>query len=184
MNYDRPELGGRLAADYVLGLMPPSARRRFERAMAGNATLAAIVAGWSDRLTPLDAMTPEETPPAHVWRAIERRVGPGLETAPRKRAGIRVFWSAFAATAVTGCAALALYAALSPVPLSQTIEAVADRVGLPGSAIPAAHSPADIGLSTMNIGVSERERPRWIRAALLLTGDALTITTGSPPQSH
>ena len=30
MNYSDPELLARLAADYVLGTMPPRSRRRFE----------------------------------------------------------------------------------------------------------------------------------------------------------
>jgi anti-sigma-K factor RskA len=131
MNYNRPELGERLAADYVLGLMPPRARRRFERAMAGNATLAAAVAAWSDRLSPLDDMTAGETPPAYVWRAIERRIAaatPAPAPAPR-RAGALTFWRGLAATAVAACAALVLYIALYPAPQPKLVAVLSDSKG-------------------------------------------------------
>jgi hypothetical protein len=184
MRYDHPELAKRLAADYVLGLMPRRARWRFERAMARNATLAATVAGWSDRLAPLDMLTADETPSGQVWRAIERRVAPSATpAAPPRRTG-RVFWRAVFATALTACAALAIYIALSPTPLSDTIEALAEKTGFAGWMDAAKHAPPDVGLSTINLGISERERPRWIRAALLLADDALPITAKPPTQSR
>ena len=57
MRYDRPVLGNRLAADYVLGIMPRRARCRFEQVIARDATLASLVAGWAERLKPLDTTT-------------------------------------------------------------------------------------------------------------------------------
>jgi anti-sigma-K factor RskA len=179
VNYDRAELGERLAAYYVLGLMPHRARRRFERAMAGNATLAARVAGWSDRFTPLDAVTDDEMPPARVWRAIEQQLGPGAPPAP-KRFSLSLFWRISAASLITACAALIIYITVAPMPLPTVVEAVVERTGLSWLVESAGRS--DVGLSTIRLGVSERERPRWIRAALLLAGDALPMTTEPPKQ--
>jgi anti-sigma-K factor RskA len=173
MNYDRPELGGRLAADYVLGLMPSRTRRRFEREMAGNATLAAAVAGWSERLGPLDSLTADETPPAHVWRRIEKRIG---AVAPARATRTRVFafsWRGFAIAAMAACAAIAIIVAVDPAPVRNEIAALAEKTGLDGWIASAEHAAPDIGLSTMRLGVSERERPRWLRAGLLLTDEAL-----------
>jgi hypothetical protein len=181
MRYDQPELGPRLAADYVLGLMPRRARRRFERVIARDATLSATVAGWSERLEPLDAVTEDITPPAYVWRAIERRIGVSVGPAARPHAGrLRYFWRAFTMSVIAASAALAIYITLSPAPLPTTVEALAEKIGLPGWMEAARHAPADIGLSTMRLGISERERPRWIRAALLLTGDAQPLTVPAP----
>jgi anti-sigma-K factor RskA len=180
VNYDRVELGERLAADYVLGLMPRRARRRFERAMAGNATLAARVAGWSNRFTPLDTATLDTAPPARVWRAIEQRLGPEPLREPRRRVGLSLFWRITAASLITACAALVIYVTVAPMPLPAIVEAVAERTGLSSFIESAGHS--DIGLSTIRLGVSERERPRWIRAALLLTGDAQPMTQAPPHQ--
>jgi hypothetical protein len=182
MRYDRPELGERLAADYVLGLMLPRARQRFDRAMADNATLAATVAAWSELLTPLDAVTTDETPPAHIWRAIERRIVSGPRQATRPHvAGLRFSWRAFAMAAFAVCAMLVVYVALDPTPLPKFVETLGDKIGLSGAAHPAAHHPAASGLSAIDIGTSERERPRWIRDALLLTDDAMRVTAEQPP---
>jgi anti-sigma-K factor RskA len=181
MRYDQSQLGPRLAADYVLGLMPDRARRRFERVIGRNATLAATVAGWSERLGPLDAATEDIAPPAYVWRAIERRIGAGARVAAtRPRANLRYFWRAFAMSAIAASTAIAIYIALNPTPLPTTVEALAEKIGLPGWVEAARHAPVDVGLSTMRFGISERERPRWIRAALLLTGDAQPLTVPAP----
>jgi hypothetical protein len=182
MRYGRPELGDRLAADYVLGMMPQRARQRFERAMADDATLRAAVGAWSDRLKPLDDITVGEKPPARVWRAIEHRVqfAAPAPARGRLRPGAFTFWRGLAATAVTACAALVIYIVLYPKPLPQIFEALADKTGLPDWIASAKHSPSDVGLSTVNLGTSERERPRWIRAALLLTNDARSVTVDPP----
>jgi anti-sigma-K factor RskA len=187
MNYTRSQRGERLAADYVLGMMPPRARRRFERAMATNATLAATVAAWSDRLAPLDTLTAEETPPARVWRAIDQRIGDQrVRAAPStrqvaRRHGFSSFWRGFGAIAVAACAAVAIYIAINPAPVTDMVAELTDKTGL-SKAIEAAknNAPADIGLSTIQLGVPERERPRWLRAALLLTDDAVPLTAQPP----
>jgi len=181
MNYGRPELGERLAADYVLGMMPSRARQRFERAMAHNATLAATVAAWSERLGPLDAATDAVTPPTQVWHAIDRRVGQLLH-APVRKPARPYFWRGLVAAALAACAAVVIYAVISPAPLSNTVTAFADKTGLSDFVGTAKHTPADVGLSTMALGVSERERPRWLRAALLLTNDTQPLTTVRPVQ--
>jgi anti-sigma-K factor RskA len=186
MNYTRPERGERLAADYVLGMMPPRARRRFEHAMATNATLAATVAAWSDRLAPLDTLTAEEAPPARVWRAIDQRVGPASSSQQAERPrGFGFFWRGFGAIAVAACAGVALYIAIDPTPVTSTVAELTEKTGL-SRVIEATqdHGAADIGLSTIRLGVPERERPRWLRAALLLTDDAVPLTTQPPTQSR
>lgn len=177
MNYTRPELCERLAADYVLGLMPARARRRFEREIAGNATLAAAVAGWSKQLAPLDTLSPDESPPAHVWRRIEQRIGVATPIRPPARTrAFRFSWRGFGITVAAACAAIAIYVAVDPTPVRNEIAAIAERTGLDGWIASARHAAPDIGLSTMRLGVPERERPRWLRAALLLSNDALPVT--------
>jgi anti-sigma-K factor RskA len=183
MNYARPERSERLAADYVLGMMPPRARRRFEHVMASNATLAALVAAWSDRLAPLDTLIAEEAPPARVWRAIDHRVGPApsLRSAARS-SGFSFFWRGFGAIAIGACAAVAIYIAVCPTPMTGMVAELTNKAGLSKIIeIARDNGSADIGLSTIRLGVPERERPRWLRAALLLTDDAVPLT-GQPPK--
>lgn len=179
MNYGRPELGERLAADYVLAMMPARARQRFERVMAHDATLAARVAGWSERLAPLDAATRDQTPPAHVWRRIEQRIGATASVGSPSRAPARAWFFGFGwrgfAIAAAACAAIVIYIAVKPTPLRTEIAMLAEKAGIDGWVASARHVPPDIGLSTMRLGVPERERPRWLRAALLLTDDALPV---------
>ncbi|HML10632.1 MAG TPA: hypothetical protein VK432_07210, partial [Stellaceae bacterium] len=163
MNYTRPELGERLAVDYVLGLMPARARRRFERAMAGDATLTAATAGWSERLGSLDEITADVTPPAHIWRRIEQRIA--MTTPRRAPAPVRVFawsWRGFATAALAACAVIAIYVAANPTMVRDEVAALAEKTGLDGWIASAQHAAPDIGLSTMRLGVTERERPRWL----------------------
>jgi hypothetical protein len=180
MDYNRPDLGERLAADYVLGLMPPLARRRFERELSASASLSAIVAGWSERFAPLDATTRDETPPAYVWRAVDRRVGAGL--APPRRWSFTLFWRGVVLTAAAACAAVLIYLGPDPASLHRDLLTLADRAGVSGWVGSAPRAMPDIGLSTMRLGVPERERPRWLRAALLLSSEALPLTV--PPPSR
>ena len=132
VRYDDPELRERLAAEYVLGTMPHGARRRFERLIANDASLAAVVAAWQERFAPLDAATPETPPPARVWRKIERRLPPSAPpTAPRLRRQL-LLWRGLSVAALAACVGLALYIGLAPSPPSPVVAAVlSDRNGLP-----------------------------------------------------
>ncbi len=183
MDYNRTELGDRLAADYVLGMMPPRARRRFETAMSGNATLAATVAAWSDRLSPLDSLTADEAPRAHVWRAIKQRIESASPASSQWRTwiGPLTFWRGFAAIAGAAVAAVALYVAINPAPSRDIAAALSEKVGLPDLIASAQHSQTHIGLSTISLGGPERERPRWMRATLLVTDDTLPLTGEAAP---
>jgi anti-sigma-K factor RskA len=180
MNYDRPELGERLAADYVLGLMPVRARQRFEREIAGNATLAAAVAGWSERLAPLDSPTVAQIPPAHVWHRIEQRVGSAAPVRAKAPKRVGFFWRCSGMAIAAACAAIAIYVAVNPTPVRDEVAALTAKTGLDGWIASVRQAAPDIGLSTMRLGVPERERPRWLRAALLLTNDALPLTAEQP----
>ena len=126
MRYDSPELRERLAGEYVLGTMPGRARTRFERLMRDNATVAAEVAAWEARFAPLDAIAEPVAPPARVWSAVERRIGPDVRSPAPARGwfGSFAFWRGLAAGAAAACAGLALYLALAPTPPGPTVVAV------------------------------------------------------------
>jgi anti-sigma-K factor RskA len=83
MNYRDPELRERLAAEYALGTLRGAARQRFERLMAADAALRQLVEGWELRLNALADNARAVTPPAGLWPAIERRLGPETAVAPR-----------------------------------------------------------------------------------------------------
>ena len=75
MNYDRPELLDRLAAEYVFGTMSARVRRRFQAIQRALPAAEQAVEAWERRLTPLAQSVPPDQPSAAVWEAIDRRTG-------------------------------------------------------------------------------------------------------------
>ncbi len=64
MNYNRPELLDRLAAEYVLGLLRYRARARFERLCAELPAALSARQRWEERLLPLSLALAPVTPDA------------------------------------------------------------------------------------------------------------------------
>ncbi len=73
MNYDRPDLLDRLAAEYVLGTLRGRARRRFNQLQRELPAARDAVAAWEARLNPLSSVVPATAPPGRVWDAIAAR---------------------------------------------------------------------------------------------------------------
>jgi anti-sigma-K factor RskA len=125
MNYDRPELLDRLAAEYALGTLRGPARRRFERLLRDLPAARAAVHAWQQRLAGLATSIPAATPPRRVWDAIDARVQP----APR-RAQSRFGWLkpalgfAFGALATLGLVQLAPQTLVSLDRLAQKEQAL------------------------------------------------------------
>ena len=86
MNYDRPDLLDRLAAEYVLGTLRGRARRRFERLERDLPAARSAVAAWEARLNSLGRVVPATAPPGRVWDAIAGRTDPtrGAPSAPSR----------------------------------------------------------------------------------------------------
>jgi anti-sigma-K factor RskA len=60
------------AGEYVLGTLDAQQRARFQLQLAADAELRASVRAWEARLAALADAIPDESPPAEVWRSIER----------------------------------------------------------------------------------------------------------------
>ncbi len=148
MRYDDPTLRDRLAGEYVLGTMPAGARRRFERLMRDDATLTALVGAWEARLAPLDEATEAVAPPDRLWRAIDRRVGPGAP-ARRRRRGFW-FWRELATGAAAASLALILFFALAPSPPEARVVAIlADDGGQPAWVALTGPGPGQVSVSAI-----------------------------------
>lgn len=96
MNYRQPELRRALAADYAIGLMPSTARRRFESLLLDDPTLRKEVAQWQESLVGLTASLEPQPVPERVWQRILARIEPQRLHVPEKRP----FWSWMRVTAV------------------------------------------------------------------------------------
>ena len=89
MNYQTPERRRALAADSAIGLMPPTARKRFEHLLQDDAPLRAELARWNTHLSQLTEPLVEQPVPDHVWQAIVARIEPQTLHVPARRP----FWS-------------------------------------------------------------------------------------------
>lgn len=85
MNYLQPELRRALAADYAIGLMPSTARRRFESLLLDDPNLRAEVAQWQESLVGLTTELRPEPVPERVWQQIVARIEPQRLHVPEKR---------------------------------------------------------------------------------------------------
>ena len=74
MRYRNPELGEKLAAEYVLGTLRGRARARFEALMRYDPALRGRVTDWEDKLTPLARAGTDIAPPARLWNALSQRI--------------------------------------------------------------------------------------------------------------
>ena len=142
MDYSRPELADRLAAEYVAGLLRGPARRRFEALLPAHATLRTAVRAWQDRLMPLTASVAPQQPSPAVWQQIEQRIDGGTSTTAAAAAGESpaawrrlAFWRGFAGVASVAAVALAVALAV-PGPAQPPLVVVLG---------PATPPPADAG---------------------------------------
>ncbi|WP_428420638.1 anti-sigma factor [Methylibium sp.] len=105
MDYSRPALADRLAAEYVLGTLRGRARRRFETLLLAHPALSAAVGDWQVRLLPLAAAVTPVQPSAAVWSRLEQRLFAAAGAAPARwwqRLGLWQGVSAFATVAALG----------------------------------------------------------------------------------
>ena len=86
MDYSRPQLADRLAAEYVLGTLQGPARRRFESLLLAHPALRQATQDWERRLGQLSTVTPPVTPSPQVWAGIQQRL---FDTAGADAASVR-----------------------------------------------------------------------------------------------
>jgi anti-sigma-K factor RskA len=96
MNYQQPELRRALAANYAIGLMPLTARRRFENLLLDDPSLRRELAQWQESLVGLTSSLEPQVVPERVWHAIVARIDPQELHIPAKRP----FWNWLRVTAL------------------------------------------------------------------------------------
>ncbi len=130
MDYGRPELADRLAAEYVLGTLRGPARRRFQVLLTAHPALRSAVRRWEEQLAPLADSVAAVAPPEQVWTGIEARLFAAREPAGWWNAlGL---WRGFSALATTAAVALLVVATQVPPPQAPIVVVLATN---PGAAI-------------------------------------------------
>lgn len=85
MNYQTTALRRALAADYAIGLMPATARRRFDALLLEDAALRVELGHWQEALASLTGSVPERPVPEHIWAGIKARIDPQVLHVPAKK---------------------------------------------------------------------------------------------------
>ena len=151
MNYDRPELLDRLAAEYVFGTMSARVRRRFQAIQRALPAAEQAVQSWERRLTPLARSVPPEQPSAAAWDAIDRRTG-GQAPRPPTPAFTSLAWLKPILGVAFGVVATLALVRLYPTAVVPVDEIVQQRGTLPESYVglltDAANNPVLLASST------------------------------------
>jgi anti-sigma-K factor RskA len=153
MDYSRPELADRLAAEYVSGVMRGPARRRFAKLLPAHPALRHAVHEWQARLMPLTAEVEPQKPSPAVWQRIEAKIH-GSASAAAPATELRTgwwrqlaFWRGFSAVGALATLTLALMlASPGPVqpPIVVVLSAAAPAPGSPAGAVVPASFVASI----------------------------------------
>lgn len=136
MDYSRPPLPDRLAAEYVLGTLAGPARRRFETLLPAHPALRAAVADWQQRLHPLAAEVSPVHPGPAVWHALQSRLFSEAAVTPRWWQQLRL-WRGLSGLALAGLVGLSVML-VNPQPVAPPIVVVlAANVDAGAGAVPA-----------------------------------------------
>jgi len=141
MDYSRPELADRLAAEYVAGTLRGPARRRLQALLPAHPALRAAVREWERRLMPLTGALAPVEPPATVWPRVESRLFGEARDAAASVGAARAaraarapwwtqlaFWRGLSAIATVAAVSLAVLLA-SPPPAQPPIVVVLSGTG-------------------------------------------------------
>lgn len=154
MDYGRPELVDRLAAEYAAGTLRGPARRRFETLLPAHPLLRQATRAWEERLMPLTVALEPVQPSSEVWRRISARIGGEIRPAGDGAWSRLAFWrglTAFASIAAIGLAVLLA----NPTPLPPPVVVVLAPTGTAPGATP----PASLVASISGDGATLVTRP-------------------------
>lgn len=154
MDYGRPDLADRLAADYVAGTLRGGARRRFESLLPAHALLREAARDWQERLMPLTVSIAPVQPSGEVWRRVSERIGGGRAKAPAGAWERLAFWrglTAFASVAAIGLAVVLANPRAVPPPVVVVLAAT--------NAVPGGAQPASLVASISGDGSTLVARP-------------------------
>lgn len=126
MDYARPELADRLAAEYVLGTLRGPARRRFKALLDAHPALRSAVLRWETQLAPLSGSVAPVVPPEHVWTGVEARLfGAAPATTAQRWWNALGLWRGLSALATVATMALVFVVTQVPPPQAPIVVVLA-----------------------------------------------------------
>ena len=174
MDYSRPELADRLAAEYVLGTLAGPARRRLETLLPAHPVLREAVAGWQARLQPLVESTPPVQPGPAVWAKLQSRLfADQRQAAPQRWWQQLGLWQSLSGMALAGVVGLGVMLS-NPAPLAPPIIVVLAANADAGAGV----VPASFVLSLNADGRTGVLKP--VAAPTLLTTQAFELWAVPP----
>ncbi len=129
-----------LAGEYVLGTLDAAEQRAFQRRLLTDPAVAAAVADWQARLSPLLHAVPEVQAPAALWDQVEMSSRPANDNSVLRRWQAATVAAALVALVTTGLALRPQPAPQAPVqvaqapapsPLYQSVAALSETGGAP-----------------------------------------------------
>lgn len=126
MDYARPELADRLAAEYVLGTLRGPARRRFQALLEAHPALRSAVRRWEVQLAPLSESVAPVVPPERVWTGVEVRLfGTAPSATPKRWWNALGVWRGLSALATAAAVALVFVVTQVPPPQAPIVVVLA-----------------------------------------------------------
>lgn len=179
------------AAEYVLGTLTPAEARALEALALTDPAVAAGLAAWEDRLSPLAALVDPVSPPPMLWRRLA--LATGLEPIihapmlPRRSAAKRAWrsagvWRGMTAGATAIAACLAILLLTRPAAGPEPLVAALTPYNQPGATF-LVRVGAD-GLATV-VAVADTNVPagRSLELWSLPTGATVPVSMGLLPSS-
>ncbi|WP_339689635.1 anti-sigma factor [uncultured Pseudoalteromonas sp.] len=125
MNYDNQKLIDMLAAEYVLGTLKGSARKRFQRLMLSSNRVREATWMWEQHLNNLASSIKSVPPDSHVWEAISQRIDPQQVVSNNVIQPKTGIWQAWSLIATAACVVLALIIWQPQTPEGQNTQQIA-----------------------------------------------------------
>ncbi|MFK3864733.1 anti-sigma factor [Pseudoalteromonas rhizosphaerae] len=126
MNYDNQKLIDMLAAEYVLGTLKGSARKRFQRLMLSSNRVREATWMWEQHLNNLASSIKSVPPDSHVWEVISQRIDPQQAVVPNNVIQPKTsIWQAWSLIATAASIVLALIIWQPQTPVGQNTQQIA-----------------------------------------------------------
>ena len=182
MNYDNQKLIDMLAAEYVLGTLKGSARKRFQRLMLSSNRIREATWMWEQHLNSLASAIKSVPPDSHVWEKISQRIDPqqviDQSNVIQPKASIWKAWSLIA-TAASIVLALIVWQPQAPVEqITQQIALFKDASEKPLWFIDINEQGLSIKASDQLLARSDKDYQLW----MILKGQDTPISLGLLPK--